>query len=460
MIETAIRHFHGILRFLLSAPLVACGQLSPGNSLDVRVAEERDIPIVTNGAVADSGWALARLNDGGCFSGTSFAYPETTTPVRLYLIDTGVAHADTWFSQNAKLESFRSVLVRGVGDPTTSSAVTHGTQMLSLIAGPGTGAAQGTPIHVVNFNIYPGPEGSPSSSGLLESAILDATDDARDHPGFRSVICIANGSNGEAHSALLGEVIGEAVAAGIPVIVSAGNKGANAANYIPAAFGTQDGVICVGASDLNNAKLPNSNFGDAVDLYAPGLSVRTVNVVNPQQSFSTATGTSPAAALTTAAALIQLSLNPNLTPAALEALLTTTAYAAEPAAPTMSLVQVQPDPEGDSDLDGTSDLLETFFGSNPADATTKPTPLTISRVAGQAQLSFPISSELFDPANPLILTDGSTWKARISHDLKDWQDAAGTLTPGAETDGVIPMVLSVPNASSPCFMRIEVKPAP
>jgi hypothetical protein len=460
VIETAIRHFHGILRLLISAPLVACGEEPLENSLESRVPADRDIPIITNGAVPDAGWALARLNNGRCFSSTSFVYPETTTPVRLYLIDTGVAHADTWFSQNPKLQSFKSVLIRGSGDPTTSSAVVHGTQMLSLIAGPGTGAALGTPLHVVNFNIYPGAEGSPSSSGLLETAILEAIDDHTAQPGFRSVICIANGSNGEAHSPLLEATIDEAVAAGMPVIVSAGNKGANAANYIPAAYGTKDGVICVGASDATNAKLSSSNSGPAVDLYAPGQNVRTVNAGDPHGAFAAASGTSPATALSAAAALIHLSLDPSLTPAALETLLTTTAYAAEPAAAAMALVQVQPDPEGDSDLDGTSDLMETFFGSNPADGTKKPVPMAISRVSGQAQLSFNVSSDLFDPANPLVLADGATWKARISHNLTDWQDATGTLTPGAPADGVIPMVFSVPNAGGTCFMRIEVTPAP
>lgn len=423
------------------------------------VLAERDIPIRPNGAVANAGWALGRLNKGGCMTNASFVYPETTTPVRLYLIDSGVAHAGTWFAQNKNLKSFRTELIRATDDPATSSAVAHGTQMLSLIAGPETGAALGTPIHVVNYNIYPGSEGDSSTSGRLASAIYEAIDDHALNPALPSVLCIANGSSFPgAQSDILEDVIADAVDAGITVVVSAGNEGGNAASYIPAAYGTADGVICVGASDTNNGIWQSSNRGAAVDLFAPGQDVRVLKLSNPQSgSYDLVAGTSPATALTAAAALIQLSLNPTLTPAQVEDALTETAYSSAAAAST--LVQVLPDPEGDSDLDGISDILENFFGSNPANASVKPASMAMARVSGQARLSFNVASDLFNPASPYVLTDGSTWKVRISSDLKDWQDASGTLTPGAAAAGGIPMAFTVPSAGTKCFLRIEVTPA-
>lgn len=424
-----------------------------------------EIPIEPNGAVPDAGWALARLNDGGCMTSASFAYPETSTPVRLYLIDSGVAHVGTWFSQNPNLKSFRSELVRSANDPSSTTAASHGSQMLSLIAGPETGAALGTPVHVVNYNIYPGGEGTATTSGRLADAIDRAIIDHAAHPGMRSVMCIANGSSFPgAESYILEELIAEAVDAGITVVVSAGNEGADASLYIPAAYGTMDGVICAGASDAGNVKLPSSNTGDAVDLYAPGFEVRTMNVVAPGNgSYGSATGTSPATALTAAAALIQLSLDPTLSPAAVEQALTTTASPAvgpQQAGQAELLVQVQPDPEGDSDFDGTSDILERFFGSNAADPVSVAPPMALSRVSGQARLSFGIASDLFNPAQPHVLSDGSTWKARVSTNLKDWQDASGTLTPGPAVGGVIPVVFSLPSPGPSCFLRIEVTPAP
>jgi hypothetical protein len=461
--ETALRISRGIFRFLL--PILAIGQASAEPSMASRVEAERDIPIEPNGAVANAGWALGRLNKGSCMTNASFVYPETATPVRLYLVDTGVAHTSTWFAQNTNLKSFESKLIRATGDPTTSTVTAHGTQMLSLIAGPETGAAVGTPIHVVNYNIYPGT--TPSTTlGRLQEALFQVLEDHEAYPEMPSVLCIANSSTYEASSPFLESLIDDAVEAGITVIVSAGNQKSNASNYIPSSYGTKVGVICVGATGTDNNPWvgdgnTGTNTGAPVDLYAPGQNVWTVNPTNPQPgNYGTANGTSPASALTAAAALIQLSLHPGFSPSDVENALTTTAYApvAGRGVETTPLVQVVPDPEGDSDLDGVSDIIEGFFASNPANPAVLPAPMSITRVAGQLQLSFQVSSELFNPATPYVLTDGSSWKVRISGNLTDWQDATGTLTPGVAVDGVIPMTYAVPNGSSKVFLRIDVTP--
>ncbi|MCW1884654.1 S8 family serine peptidase [Luteolibacter flavescens] len=460
MTEFAHRISRGIFRLLL--PLLAVGQASAELSM-----VDRSIPVDPDGAVADAGWALGRLNKGDSMTNASFVYPETTTPVRLYLIDTGVAPIASWSEANPNLKSFRSHLVRATGDPATSSVVAHGTQMLSLIVGPETGAAVGTPVHVVNYNIYPGTTAS-TTLGRLQDAIFEVLEDHEANPGLPSVLCIANSSSYQASSAFLESLIDDAVEAGITVVVSAGNEKASAASYIPAAYGSKDGVICVGASGTDNlpwvgAGGSGSNTGAAVDLYAPGQNVRTLNPADPRPgNFSSSNGTSPASALTAAAALIQLSLNPSFTPAQVEEALTATAYApvAARGASATALVQVQPGPEADSDQDGSSDVLEKFFGSDPANPAVKPAPVLLSRVSGQARLSFNVAADLFNPADPHVLADGSTWKVRISDDLKEWSDAVGILAPGQTNGDQIPVTFSVPEAGPRVFLKIEVTPPP
>lgn len=420
--------------------------------------------MVPNGAVADAGWALARLNNGGGTTGQSFVYPETTQPVRLYLIDSGVAHTGTWFARNSNLVVEHTEVIGGSLDPTSSNAVEHGTRMLSLIAGPETGAALGTPIRLVNFNIYPGGEGSSTNSGRVASAIDQVIGYQIENPGIPAVICLASGSLEGATSPGLQSAVQEAVDAGITVIVSAGNEGADASNYIPSAYGTQAGVICVGASDANNQHLSSTNSGPAVDLYAPGQEVRTLTLPDPAAgSHELMSGTSPATALATAAAIIELSKNPLLTPAEVEATLTMGAIPAvsvpDPAIEPAALVQVTVDPEGDSDHDGMADLLEAFFGSNPADPAVTPSPLVLARLPGQARLGFTISSGLFNEATPYLLANGSTWKVRWSENLKDWQDADGSLMTGAPAAGKIPVTFTMPTTATSCFLRIEVTPA-
>jgi Subtilase family len=451
------RSLRGIRLLVFTAPLVAAGEPTDTGS---------EIPMIPNGAVADAGWALARLNDGGDMASQSFVYPETTNPVRLFLIDSGVAHTGTgtWFSQNTNLEV---EYTETIGNPSSSAppAVEHGTRMLSLIAGPETGAALGSPIQLVNFNVYPGGEGSSTTSGRIADAISQAVTFQAAHPGVPAVICLASGSSLGASSSLLASAVDEAVDAGITVIVSAGNEGANASAYIPSAYGTQAGVICVGASGENNQHLSNTNSGPAVDLYAPGQNVRTLALPNPQSgSYYLMNGTSPATALATAAAIIELSKNPDLSPAQVETALKSGSIASvsapAPATSPAALIQVVADPEGDSDNDGTADVLEIFFGSNPADAAEAPSAMSLTRTAVQTQMAFNVSADLFNAATPFLLTNGGTWKVRCSENLTDWQDASGTLTAGAAVSGKIPLTFSMPGTAASCFLRIEVTPAP
>jgi hypothetical protein len=461
------RFFHGMLCLLLSAPLLASDQRTAA----AEQGAEAEFELRPNGAVADAGWALARLNDGGNISSQSFVYPETSHPVRLYLIDTAVAHTGTWFAANPNFKSFSSTLIRGNSDPTSSSAFSHGTKLLSLIAGPETGAALGTPIHVVNYDIYPNGEGSSgSSSALLAKALLQARQHHIANQGTANampgVVCIASGTVDQASSSTLQQAINGAVAAGLTVIVSAGNLGVDVASYLPAAYGIADtGIVCVGASSATNGIWTGSNLGAAVDLYAPGDQVRVLHFANPAPgTYDTMSGTSPAAALAAAAALIELSKNPELSPAQVEAALTTVTYPAP--SPSVGLIQVQPDPEDDSDLDGSIDLLESFFGSNPADPAVRPEPMTMTRHGGQVSLGFEIAADLFvSPVGggtnpPYGLANGGQWKVLCSENLKDWQAASGTLTVGSAINGKRTITFSMPSASSSCFLRIEVNPAP
>lgn len=419
-------------------------------------ASNDEISLEPNGEIADAGWALARLNNGGSSAEIqSFAYPETTTRVRLYLIDTALKYTSGWFDKNPKL-SFKGT-TRTYSKPTASKSFIHGTRMLGVIAGPETGAALGTPIDVVNYDVYPGVEPTNTTAGQICSAINKAyMHYLTTSPRIPSVICIAAGSTDPEQDYIMEDNINTAVQEGITVVVSAGNQGADASAYIPAAYGRQAGVICVGASDKNNQRLAMSNYGTAVDLYAPGQDVRTLRYSSPKSGYyDLMNGTSPAAALTTAAALIKLSQNPTLTPAQVEQALVADAYqSAAPAA----LVQVAPPPpEPDTDGDGAADVLENFFGSNSNDATSQPASPRISVANGQASLSFQVATASFNTTTPYALNNGGTWKVQVSEDLIAWQDVSGTLTEGSTTDGKTTLSVSVPAGAGTSFLRVEVK---
>jgi aqualysin 1 len=60
---------------------------------------------------------------------------------------------------------------------------------------------------------------------------------------------------------------------GIFYAVAAGNSGNNACNYSPARAGTHDGVMTVAATNGKDKETSWSNYGNCVDVWAPGASI-------------------------------------------------------------------------------------------------------------------------------------------------------------------------------------------
>ena len=116
------------------------------------------------------------------------------------------------------------------------------------------------------------------------------------------------------------------------VVVAAGNGGGNNADYpaFPASLRFTN-MITVMASDEEDQKPGFSNYGDNVDIAAPGLNIISTSpyLCRPQASLSPFdippyrrySGTSPAAAHVSGAAALLLSIKPNWTPQEIRACL-------------------------------------------------------------------------------------------------------------------------------------------
>ena len=134
--------------------------------------------------------------------------------------------------------------------------------------------------------------------------------------------------------------INDVVATGATVIVAAGNSNEDATNSVPANCG---GVISVAATLIDgNFASTYSNFGSAISLSAPGgsitkasgdvgqngiLSINDRGDTTALNDNSTASlfGTSFSSAIVSGVASLMLSVNPNLTPAQIKAILQATA---------------------------------------------------------------------------------------------------------------------------------------
>ncbi|KAF4672517.1 hypothetical protein FOL47_000432 [Perkinsus chesapeaki] len=148
-----------------------------------------------------------------------------------------------------------------------------------------------------------------------EKAEADSIDYAIRHKDAMNIKVILMPISGLVLRMKVEEKIQEAVAAGILVIVTAGNDAENitrARRYPCSLTRRVPGMLCVAATDSTDMTLAAfSNYGNYVDIAAPGKSIKTTLLSQPYGEFS---GTSAASAIVAGVAAILFSINSNLSP--------------------------------------------------------------------------------------------------------------------------------------------------
>ncbi len=127
-------------------------------------------------------------------------------------------------------------------------------------------------------------DGAGSLSNVL-LAIEKATQDEVD------IINMSLGARAESN--LMTEAVNQAKKNGIVVCVSAGNSGSNVSRFIPASI---PACITVAAIGLNDGRPYWTNFGQGVDIIAPGVSINSSYLENTYKSLSGTSMASPFAA--------------------------------------------------------------------------------------------------------------------------------------------------------------------
>ena len=121
---------------------------------------------------------------------------------------------------------------------------------------------------------------------------------------------------------------------GMIIVAAAGNDTTNA-NFVFPACHTD--VITVSATDENNIPSDFTNFGNVVDIAAPGVNIKSTTprtfdddndkvICEAYSTYMTINGTSMATPLVSAAAAMIKSIDPDITPAEVKRLIKETAY--------------------------------------------------------------------------------------------------------------------------------------
>lgn len=269
---------------------------------------EEDTLVEGAGVQSNPTWALDRIDQRNLPLNGSYNYANSGAGVNVYIVDGGIRYSHQEFSGRAVYA------YDNVGDGRLGAdCFGHGTHVAGIIGGNTYGVAKGVKLHSVRV--------LNCSNQALASAVVAGMDwitPNHTKPAVANLSFFTGVGNDSMDRAVRGMI-----AAGVTAVVAAGNNTGDASLRSPARV-TE--AITVAATDENDNQSPNSNFGAAVDIYAPG-----VNIVSTwhfdDASFNTRSGTSFAAPFVAGVAARYLSDNPQASPASVSQAITSNATA-------------------------------------------------------------------------------------------------------------------------------------
>lgn len=292
-----------------------------------------------------STWGLHNVGQTGGTPDADIDMPEAwdlatgSTQVVVAVIDTGIDYTHPDLAPNIWTNSFEIPgngidddgngfvddvhgydFANGDGDPLDDHF--HGTHCSGTIGAVGN---NGIGVAGVNWRVkimalkFLGSSGSGSTAGAISAIQYAINNGAR---------VLSNSWGGSGYLQSLQDAIVAARQAGVLFVAAAGNSNSDTPMY-PAAY---DDVVAVAATDHRDEKASFSNYGDYIDVAAPGVAIystfptyRTAAMGSFSTDYETISGTSMACPHVAGLAALLLARNEGLDPDQLETLIKSTA---------------------------------------------------------------------------------------------------------------------------------------
>lgn len=345
---------------------------------DPRVAFiEADQTVSIGASQSNATWGLDRIDQSNLPLNNTYNYDANGTGVNAYIVDTGVRISHNDFGGRGN--SGYTAVNDGNG---TNDCNGHGTHVAGTVGGSTYGVAKNVEIYAVRVL---GCDGSGSNSGVIAGIDWVAANHIKP--------AVANMSLGGGASSATDNAVNSAVAAGITMVVAAGNDNSNACNYSPARAAS---AITVGSTASNDSRSSFSNYGNCLDIYAPGSSI-TSTWSTSNTATNTISGTSMASPHVAGVAALYLDDNPNASPSQVQAAIENAAIAnkvsdAKSGSPNILLNNFSgggtPNPDPDP-VDGT--LTNGTAKTGLSGASSSQTFFTLAVPSGATDLSFVMS---------------------------------------------------------------------
>lgn len=242
---------------------------------------EKDGVATTSTIQNNATWGLDRVDQRELPLDVSYTYNSDGTEVESYIIDTGIRFSHDDFQGRVPTNYYFDAFDDGQNGNDCNG---HGTHVAGTVGGAEYGVAKNTTlvaVRVLDCN------GSGTFSGVI--AGMDWVAQNATGPS------VANMSLGGGSSQSVDDAVQRMYDAGIPVIVAAGNgdrrgREQDACGSSPAGA---PGAYTIGATSDNDSKTSWSNYGDCVNMFAPGASITSDWYTN-DTATNTISGTSMA----------------------------------------------------------------------------------------------------------------------------------------------------------------------
>ena len=280
-------------------------------------------------------WGVDRILNT---KGLDGSYDTPLTPfsgvgVDVYVLDSGLDTTHMEFDASDGSDGFFARTVTNVYDAwggalsANNDAYGHGTHVAAIVGGRTVGVAAGA--NILGVRIL-NDEGAGSISKIV--AAIEWVIDRREALGAAAPPYVINMSlesadacDNDCPDKSLYLAVADAVEAGIVVVVAAGNSDDSACDFVPSAAGAIEGCICVGGfetdqdfwGDWQDVRDVDSNKGICLDLWAPGLDVRSADA-STVNGYTKMSGTSQAAPFAAGVAAQHLEATPARRPSEIE----------------------------------------------------------------------------------------------------------------------------------------------